>query len=185
MALGPQPPYSPPLPTTPNWPSVSYTLTRSWICLTPDIWWPVCWGGTEGSEQAGLRTSFFFFFFKHCILVEILKLTKKVPFNKKGLLFQGDCLLKPMWEHSNFSVVGGTQSPLPSNTATNFGIHSLHPCDRSVPIGWWMLCPLHMLVPCLEYPSCTLPDNVYSLLKAMLNVTTSGKLPECPQATSL
>ena len=39
--------------------------------------------------------------------------------------------------------------------------------------------------PFLEYPSCPLPGNVYSLFKAKLNVTTSGKPPGFPQALFL
>ena len=51
--------------------------------------------------------------------------------------------------------------------------------------GGHCLWPLHMLVPCLEDRSCSLPGNVYSLFKAKLNVTTTGKPPGFPQATFL
>lgn len=43
--------------------------------------------------------------------------------------------------------------------------------------GGHCLWPLHTLVP------CSLPGNVYSLFKAKLNVTTTGKPPGFPQAT--
>lgn len=64
------------------------------------------------------------------ILTEILRVCgQEVPFDKEGFYFGGGRLLRPTWEHSSFSLAGGTHSGHPSpNTVIDGG----HDCDLSV-----------------------------------------------------